>query len=38
MVDMRRRIDDLGGSLDIANGDESGVAVRITVPLPVETE
>jgi signal transduction histidine kinase len=38
MVDMRRRIDDLGGSLDIANGDESGVVVRITVPLPVETE
>jgi signal transduction histidine kinase len=32
--DMRRRINSLGGTLRMENGDECGVTVRISVPLP----
>ena len=37
LFDMRRRIEGLGGTLTIENGEDGGVMVRISVPVPTPT-
>lgn len=34
---MRRMVEEIGGDFTVANGDESGLAIRVRVPLPVDT-
>jgi signal transduction histidine kinase len=37
LFDMRRRIEGLAGTLTIENGEDCGVMVRISVPVPQAT-
>jgi signal transduction histidine kinase len=34
---MRRMVEEIGGQFTVANGDESGLAIRVRVPLPADT-
>ena len=34
---MRQQVLDLGGVFEVANGEESGTIVRVSVPLPPDT-
>ena len=38
LSDMRQRIASLGGVLEVEPGDERGLRVRVSVPLPTETK